>query len=164
MAELFGLVVPWRGRQSQHLAHERVVIGHVFQAIPVGVEAEAHAAQHEDLPEVHAGAAGGFFAGEDFGFQPGEELSLERGVPPDPLESRQNGRQFVPALERQANLFDGDYLEVWLGLEVVAQGGECCGFRHRNPSNRSNVIPTFAPSHTHKTQQRQSLSAFSSKH
>ena len=60
MAEHFGLVSPRRGGQTQHLAHEGVVVGDVFHAIPVGVQAAAHDAQHEDLPQVQAGAARGF--------------------------------------------------------------------------------------------------------
>ena len=124
MAEVFDLVVPRRGGQAEHLAHERVVIGDVFHPIPVRVEAEADDAEHENLPEVYAGATGALLAGEDFGFEQGEHLGLERGLHPDPLEARQDRRQLVPALERQANLFDGGDLEIGLGLEVVAHGEE----------------------------------------
>ena len=124
MAEQFGLLIPRRGRQAQHLAHERVIVGDVFQSIPVGVQAQAHDAQHEDLPQVHARATGGFFAGEDFGFQQGKDLRLERWVHPNPLQASQHGRQFVPALERQTNLFDGRDLEIGLGLEMMAHGGD----------------------------------------
>jgi hypothetical protein len=74
------------------------------------------------LPEVHAGAAGGLFAGQDFGFEQSEDLSLERGMHPEPLQPRQDRRQFVAALERQANLFDGRDLEIGLSLEGVADG------------------------------------------
>jgi hypothetical protein len=39
---------------------------------------------------------------------------------PNPLETGEDGWQFVSTLERQANLFDGDDLQVGLGLESVA--------------------------------------------
>ena len=68
-----------------------------------------------DLPQVHAEATGVFFAGEDFGFQQSEDLRLEGGVSPDPLQARQDRRQLVAALERQLNLFNGNNLEVRLG-------------------------------------------------
>jgi hypothetical protein len=122
MAEAFGVLTPQRGGHAEHLAHERVVVGDMFQPIPVRVEAEPHHAQDEDLPEVQAGAAGGLLAGEDFGFQQGEDLGLERGVRPNPLEAGQNRGPFGAALERQAHRFDGGDLEIGLGLEGVAQG------------------------------------------
>ena len=81
-------------------------------------------AQHEDLPEVHARASGGLFASEDLAFEQSEDLSLERGMHPDPLQAREDGRQFVAALERQTNLFDGRDLKIGLVLEVVAHGVE----------------------------------------
>ena len=59
MAEDFGLLAPRRGGHAQHLAHEGIVVGDVFQAIPVRVQTQAHDAQHQDLPQIHAGAAGG---------------------------------------------------------------------------------------------------------
>jgi len=144
VAKPFGLVVPRRGRQAEHLAHERVVVGDVFQAIPVGIQAEAHDAQHEDLPEIQAGAARGFFAREDFGFQQGEDLGLECGVHPDPLQAREVGWQFVAALERQANLFDGCDLQVGLELEVMTHGGECLKIGSPKPRQRSKKGQTFA--------------------
>jgi hypothetical protein len=50
------------------------------------------------LPEIHAQAAGGLFAGEDFGFEQGENLAFERGVTPQPLEAGQEGRELVATL------------------------------------------------------------------
>ena len=82
-------------------------VGDVFHSIPVGIQSQTHDAQNEDLPEVHAGATGGLFAREDFGFQQREDLRLERGVHPNPLQARENGRQLVATLQRQTNLFDG---------------------------------------------------------
>jgi hypothetical protein len=80
--------------------------------------------QDEDLPEVHPGATGGLFARENFGFQQRENLGLERGVHPDPLQTGQDGRQLIAALERQPNLFDGRDLQIRLGLEGMAHSGE----------------------------------------
>lgn len=44
----------------------------------------------------------------DSGFEQGEDLGLERGVHPNPLETREDGREFVAALERETNLLDGE--------------------------------------------------------
>ena len=147
MAEDFGVLAPRRGGHAQHLAHEGIVVGDVFQAIPVRVQAQAHDAQHEDLPEVHAGAAGGLLARQDRGFQQGENLGLERGMHPEPLQPGQDRRQLVAALERQANLFDGRDLEIGLGLEGVAHGGRTkanvAGSDTRNPRKHSITTPTM---------------------
>ena len=120
----FGLVVPRRGGPAGHLAPERVVVGDGFPAIPVGIQAEAHDAQHEDWPQIQAGAARGFLARKDFAFQQGEDLGLECGLQPDPLPARENRRPFVAALARQANLFAGCDLQLGLGLEGRVPGGE----------------------------------------
>jgi len=123
VAELFGGGAPGRGRQTEHLAHEQVVVGDVFEAVPVGVQAQAHGAQREDLPEVQAGTAGGLLAGEDFGFQQGEDLGHERGLRAEPLEPGEDRRQLVAALQGQGNLFDGGDVKVWLGGETLARKG-----------------------------------------
>jgi hypothetical protein len=124
MAEDLGILAPRGGRHAEHLPHEQMMVGQILHPIPVRVEAEPDDAQHEDLPEVHAGASGGLLAGEDFGFQQGENLGLERGVHPEPLQTGEDGREFVAAFERQANLFDGGDLQIGLGLKSVAHGGE----------------------------------------
>ena len=56
-------------------------------------------------------------------FKQGEDLGLERRVHPNPLEPRQNRRQFVATLERQTNLFDGRDLQIGLVLKIMAHGG-----------------------------------------
>ena len=48
MAEDFGLLASRRGGHAQHLAHQGIVVGDVFQAIPVRVQTQAHDAQHQD--------------------------------------------------------------------------------------------------------------------
>jgi hypothetical protein len=74
------LLAPGCDRHAQHLAHKQVVVGQVFHPIPIGVQTQTDHAQHQDLPKIHAGAAGGLFAGEDLGIQQGEDLGLERGM------------------------------------------------------------------------------------
>ena len=144
MTKPFGLVVPRRGGPAEHLAPERVVVGDVFQAIPVGIQAAAHDAQHEDWPEIQAGAARGFLARKDFAFQQGEELGLECGMQPDPLPARENRRPFVAALERQANFFAGCDPQVGLGLEGMAPGGECLPIGSPKRPKRSKKGQPFA--------------------
>jgi hypothetical protein len=122
-AKAFSLIPPRRGGQAEHLADEQVVVGQVGHAIPVGVQAQAHNAQHQDLPQVHAGASGGLFTRQNFAFEQGENPGLERGMNPKPLQTGKDGRQFVAAPEWQANLFDGCDLEIGLGLERMAHGG-----------------------------------------
>ena len=152
MTEYFGVLTPRRGRHAQHLAHEQVMVGQVLHPIPVRVQSQPHDAEDEDLPEVHAGAAGRLFARENFGFQQGEDLGLECRVRPDPLETSQDGRQLIAALERQPNLLNGRDLQIRLGLEWVAHGSECCRLRPKKPCKCSIATPTFAPSNPHQNQ------------
>ena len=100
------------------------MIGHVFPPIPVRVQPQTPAAQNEDLPQVQAGATGGFLTREDFVFEPRKHPGLERGVPPKPLKTGEDGREFIAAPARQANLFDRDDREIGLGWEMRAQGGK----------------------------------------
>ena len=74
--EDFGFGPPTQRRHPQHLPQQGVVVGQVFQPIPVGIQAQAHHPQHQDLPQVHAGAAGGFLAGQNGRFEQGEDLRL----------------------------------------------------------------------------------------
>jgi len=124
MAEDFGFLAPRRGGHAQHLAHEGIVVGDMFQAIPVRVQTQAHDAQHQNLPEVHAGAAGGLLARQDGGFQQTENLGPQRRMHPEPLQPGQDRRQLVPAPGGQANLFDGRDLKIGLGLKGMAHGGK----------------------------------------
>ena len=48
--------------------------------------------------------------------------ALSAGCDQQPLEAGEDGREFVAAAERQANLFDGRGLELGLLLEVMAHG------------------------------------------
>jgi hypothetical protein len=45
-------------------------------------------------------------------------------VHPNPLETREDGRQLVTTLERQTNLFEGRDLQIGLALEMMAHGGK----------------------------------------
>jgi len=85
-----------------------------------------------------------FFAGEDFGLEQREDLGLERGMHPDPLETGENRRQLVPALERQTNLFNGEDVQIGLVLEWVAHG-ECLQIRSPKWPKRSKKVQTFEP-------------------
>ena len=111
-----------RGGHAEKLAQERVVVGAMLEPIIVGLEAEGHDAQHHDLPEVEAGAASGFFAREDFGFEQPEDFRLQRGVRPDPLQAGQDRRPFVAALAREDNFFNGPEPKFRLAGERLAQG------------------------------------------
>ena len=42
MTELFVLLTPRRSGHLEHLAHEGMMISHVFHPIPVGVESQPH--------------------------------------------------------------------------------------------------------------------------
>jgi len=62
---------------------------------------------------------------------------------PDPLQAGEDGRQFVAALEWQANLFDGDDLEIGLSLEWVARG-RMLRVERLVFHKKFNPAPTFA--------------------
>ncbi len=118
----------WRGGHAEKLADEGVMIGEIFETIVVGIETVADDAEDEDLPEIEAGAAGGFFAGEDFGFEEREDFGLQRRVRPDPLQAGEDRGQLVAALERENDFFDRREAEFGLGGEELAHGiRECCG-------------------------------------
>src|SRR5258708_21634460 len=105
---------------AQHLAQEQVVIGQVFHSMPVRAQSQADHAQDEDLPQVHAGASGLLLAAQDVGFQERQDFCFQRGMHPDPLETSQDGRQLVAALEREKDLLDGSGLEVGFRIEGLA--------------------------------------------
>ena len=94
----------------------------------VHLETETHDAEHEDLSQNHVGAVGGLIGREDFAFDEGEDLGLERGMHPEPLEAGEDGRELIAAAERQTNLFDGRELEI----------------RSSKWPKRSRKVPTFA--------------------
>ena len=123
VAEDLGGLAPGGEGQAEPLAHARVVVGDVFETVPVGRQAEAHDTADEDLPEVQARAAGGLLADADLGGEQGEHLGFEGGMCPEPLEAGQEGWELVAAVERQGNLFDGDGLEAGLGGKGVAHKG-----------------------------------------
>jgi N12 class adenine-specific DNA methylase len=79
-------------RKPMFVVPKRIVVGDVFQAVPVRVQAQAHDPQHQDLPQIHAGAAGGLFARQHGGFQQGENLGSQRGMHPEPLQPGQDRR------------------------------------------------------------------------
>ena len=101
------------------------MVGEILEAVVVGLEAEAHDAEHEDLPEVEAGAAGGLFSPEDFGFEQPEDFRLQRGVRPDPLPAGEDRRHFVAALARADDFLNGPEPEFGLRGEGLAHGNGC---------------------------------------
>ncbi len=64
-----------------HLDFRLFTAGGSFEVGDIAVETFSipHDAQDENLPEVHLGATGGLLAREDFGFEQGGYLRLERG-------------------------------------------------------------------------------------
>src|SRR5207247_6775214 len=55
-----------------------------------------------------------------------KNLPLERGMTPYPLQSSQNRRQLVAALQGEADQFNGRELQTRFGLESLAHSSECC--------------------------------------
>ena len=100
MTKPFVFLAPRGGRHAQHLAHEPIIVGNVFHPIPVGIQSQTHDPQHQNLPEVHPGAASGLLASENLRLQQREYLRLERRVHPHPLQTGEDRRQFIAALER----------------------------------------------------------------
>lgn len=108
------------GGLAEELAHKGVEVGDVVEAVVVAVEAEPDDAEDEDLPEVHAGAAGGFFGFFAFGpeaFEDGEDFAVDLGGVEDPLETGEDGREFVAGFGGDFDLFNGDGSEGELDVE-----------------------------------------------
>jgi len=97
----------------------------VFEPVVVGVQAQTDDAKNQHLPQVHPGASGSFFAGENFLFQQREDGRLEFGMRPDPLQSGEDGRQFIAAFAREDDLLDGREVQSGSGVESLAHIREC---------------------------------------
>ncbi len=69
---------------------------------------------------MQTGPVGGFFIREHDRFDQGQNLALERGVHPYPLETGEDRRKFIAAVEWQANLFNGRELQSGLDLKTMA--------------------------------------------
>ena len=110
------------GRPAQDLAQQRVMVGQIFQPVIVAVQAQTHDAQHENLPEAQAGPPRRLLAAADFGFQQREKLGIEFGRLEDPLQTGEDRRQFVAALEGDRNAFDGSLSQGQLHVEMSAHG------------------------------------------
>lgn len=108
------------GGLAEELAHEGVEIRDVVEAVVVAVEAEPDDAEDENLPEVHAGAAGGFFGYFAFGadaFEDGEDFAVDLGGVENPLQSGEDGREFIARFGGDFDFFDGDGSEGELDVE-----------------------------------------------
>ena len=108
------------GGLAEELAHQRIEVGDVVEAVVVAVKAEPDDSEDEDLPEVHAGTAGGFFGvfadGPD-GFEDGEDFAVHLGGGENPLQPGEDGREFVAGFSGDFDLFDGDGSEGKLDVE-----------------------------------------------
>lgn len=122
-SEHLGLRPPGRLGHAENLAHQRVEIGDVFESIPVGAQSQTHHAQHQDVPEVHAGAACAFLLADDGFLQQGENLRVERGVKKQPLQAGEDGRQFIATGEGQTDFLDGQGVEPRLHFESFTHTG-----------------------------------------
>jgi hypothetical protein len=118
-AEALGVGPPRVGADQEHLAQEQIIVGQVFHPVPVGVQPQADHAEHQDLPQVHAGASGRLFVRHEASFQQGEDGCFVGGMSPDPPQARQEGRQFVAAVKREQDLLDGSELQVRLRVESL---------------------------------------------
>lgn len=108
------------GGLAEELAHEGVEVGDVMKAVVVAVEGEPDGAEDEDLPEVHAGAAGGFlgvFSCGLNGFEDGENFAVHLGGGENPLQSGEDGRDFVAGFGGDGDPLDGDGSEGELDIE-----------------------------------------------
>jgi len=105
------------GRLPEKLAHKGVVVGDVVEAIVVAVQGEADDTEDEDLPEVHARAAGGFFVRGLDAFKDGEDFAVHFRGGEDPLKSGEDRRKFVASFGRNFDFFDRDGTEGELNVE-----------------------------------------------
>ncbi len=122
MIEDLGLRTPRGLGHPQHLPQERVLVGAVFEPVIVSVQTQAHYAQNQDLPPVHARAPGGFLVAQNLLFQQCENLLREFGVRENPLQAGEDGRQFVATAQRQDDFLNGSQLEAGLDGESLAHG------------------------------------------
>lgn len=60
------------------------------------------------MPEIHAGATGGFFVGGLDAFEDGEHFAVDFGSGENPLEGGEDGRKFVARLGGDFDFLDGD--------------------------------------------------------
>ena len=109
-----------RGADAHDLAYQSVVVGGVFELIKIAPSGHAHHAEHQDVPEVHAGAAGLLLVANDSFFEQAENRFVEFGGLVNPLESSEHGGHFVAAAGREADLLNRGLTELELGVESFA--------------------------------------------
>ena len=100
-----------------------------------------------------------------------KNLPLERGMTPNPLQSSQNRRQLVAALQGEADQFNGRELQTRFGLESLAHSSECCTVlpaqcrKQTRFCNRPFLIrSTFASRRSNKLQKTPALFTFPAEH
>ena len=122
----------WRGvlpefLHSHDLADETIVARDVLDPVIITIQTEPHHAQHQNVPERHARAAGmRELAAQHFFLQKVENAPIDFRRAEDPLQPGQDGSQFVTAFERNHDLLDGRLPQVGVGFESLAHlAGSC---------------------------------------
>ncbi|MFT6180942.1 MAG: hypothetical protein ACJA1W_003297 [Akkermansiaceae bacterium] len=105
------------GGLAEKLAHEGVVVRDVMEAVVVAAERKPDDSEDENLPEIHAGATGGFWVGGLDAFEDGEDFAVHFGCDENPLEGGEDGRKFVTRLGGDFDFFDGHGSEGELDVE-----------------------------------------------
>lgn len=76
-------------RQAHDLAHEAVVVGDVLDAVVITIQAEAHHAQHQNVPQIHARPAGvPLLVSDHFLLKQFKDGLIDLRCAKDPLETR----------------------------------------------------------------------------
>ena len=114
-------------RHSHDLADEQIVLGDVLNPIIIAIKAKPHHTQHEDVPKTHPRPAGmGWIVSHHFFFQQIEDRLIDSRRAENPLQSGEDGRQFVTAFERNHDQLDGRLPQVGLSFESLAHlAGPC---------------------------------------
>ena len=94
-------------RQAHDLTHQAVVVGDVFEPVVVASEAQSDDSEHEDVPEIHPRAAGLLLISNNLAFEQSKNFLIDLGSFENPLQPGENWRQFITAIERDGNAFDG---------------------------------------------------------
>ena len=171
MTKPFVFLAPRCGRHAQHLAHQRIIVGHVFHPIPVRIQSQPHDPQDEDLPEVHAGTTSRLLTSENLRFNGATQRSLPWAkLHRPPIADQKPGWAATQSQYRsdQTNLFPIDVICRSTGLgpdkRIVENNRECCRFRRPNPNKGSIFTPTFAHSNPHQNQSQSTSRTLNARH
>ena len=106
-----------KGGLAEELTHEGVVVCDVVEAVVVAVEAEADDSENKNLPKIHAWTTSRFFVSRLDTFENSKDFPVHFGGGEDPLQSGEDGRQFVAGLGGDFDFFNGDGSESELDVE-----------------------------------------------